>query len=747
MPSDKDYARQGVDQLLPRVPATLYEVAWQYSVFDWYTSIQSGDIDFELSPMHLAYLTPRAKSELFGEPDSLIVVSVDLSDPDNPQLTHEDGGPVEITTYTEADRFRVGHSYPANKTSSMTDYSITTHKEANSHHIAGLRDDAWGTNNVQDRFTRWAQSEYAETVCERADPEDMAILQGLAALGDDTTAMARLSDALLEEAGGEDVDLDALITVRIRLSGSDEFRYPGEIPALNEVMVEKKAERLESISVEDASGEGVGFLDSGHDGDAEQDRVTGGSPGLFGMYGKKQREHFPDLDPKGSSAWRTRPLDFDVAAAVATADSVFDDFYRGLGNNRRLYVLPYLACRSTECSPEDFAWFCESVFEPLREADDGFDELIEEVLRNASQDTTTEDDKDGPFADIGERDAWDTCRVASVLRITGNPDRVFFDTLDAGYWPAQIEDAHNKVLETAPFRGDGIFASGPDPEYSPLLGTGLRLHRYILYGGYFARTTEPTRSSEEADETPTAGHIDDHQMRRVNRLLVGGKLVVEDLLKGYLHKVVQEQHDEFGSDSEYIPVPVRSITEQYVQLHAVEAAGALQPARDTSPTFTLHDQEMTDTPSSRAERLEQFLDSHGALSEQHHRATFLIGGLVGRVTAYQHQQDISSTLVRRYPIDYLTKQTIKEVTKDVLQQDAEYAEAEEERSYWTNSRYTTRLTDTMLSADPETWPITDAELQWLYGLGITYGLNDSDIKSEQADTETPVVGAPTSDDG
>lgn len=746
MPIDMDYARQGVDRLLSQIPATLYEVGWQYSVFDWYTSMQSDDIDFELSPMHLAYLTPRAKSDLFGEPDSLIVISVDLSDPDNPQLTAKDDGPVEITTYTEADRFRVGHSYPVKKTSNMTDYSITTYKEADSHHIAGLRDDTYGTNNVQDRFTSWAQSEYAETVSDRADPEGVAILQGLATLGDKTEAMERLSDALLEEAGGEDVDLDALITVRIRIPGSNEYHFPGEIPVLNEVMVEKKAERLESISGEDASGEGVGFLDNGHDDDTEQDRVTGGSSGLFGMYGKKQREHFPNLDPKGSSAWRTRPLGLDVAAAVATADSIFDGFYRGQGNNRRLYVLPYLACRATECSHDEFEWFCESVFKPLREAEDGFDELVEEILRKASQDNATTSDDDTPFADVRGMDAWDKCRVASVLRVMGNPDRVFFDTLDAGYWPARIEDAHNQVIETTPFRGDGIFASGPDPEYSPLLGTGLRLHRYILYGGYFARTTEPTRSSEEAGETPTAGDIDDHRMRRVNRLLVGGKLAVEDLLEGYLHKVVQEQHDDFGSDSEYIPVPVRTISEQYVQLHALEAADALQPARDTSPSFTLQNQEMTDTPTSRNERLEQFLDSHGALSEQCHRATFLIGALVGRVTAYQHQQDISSTLVRRYPIDYLTKQTIKEVTKDVLQQDAEYAEAEEERSYWTNNRYTTRLTDTMLSADPEMWPTTDAELQWLYGLGIAYGLNDSDIKNDQADTETPDMGATTSDE-
>lgn len=741
MTSDTDYASEAVDRLQPRIPASLYEVAWQYTLFDWYASMQSGEIDFDFSAEHLAYLTPRAQSDLFGQEDSLVVVSVDLSNPDAPKLAEGDDGPVEIMTYTETDRFRVGHSYPANKTSSMTDYSITTQKTADAHHIAGLRDDAWGTNNVQDRFTDWAQSDYAEAVKERADPEDAAILDGLAALGDDEDAMDRLAEALLAEAGGEDVEIDALITVRIKLPGKDEFRYPGEIPILNEVMVEKKAERLESISVEEASGEGVGYLSDG-----EETSVTGGSPGLFGLYGKKQREHFPDLDHKGSSAWRTRPLQFDVAAAVATADSVFEDFYRGIGNNRRLYVLPYLACRAADCSADTIEWFYTNVFEPLRRADDDFEDRVDNVMRSVA--TAGEpDDSDDPFSDVGKDAAWDRVRVASVHMVSGNPDRVFFDTLDATSRPAQLDDVHNRVASSFPFHGDGIFAERPDASYSPLLGTNLVLHRYILYGRYFSRTSEPTRSSKEASETPTAGDIDDYRMQRVKRLLTDGELVIGDLLEDYLHKIVQEQHEAFGSDEEYTPVPVRSIVEQYVQLHALEAAGALEATRGTAPSFTITTPEMSkqNTHSSRDDRLEAFLDSHGALSEQHHRATFLLGALVGRVTAYQTREGVSSTLVRRYPIDYLTKQTVKEVTKEVLQQDSEYAEAEDRRSYWTNSRYTTRLVDTMLSADPAGWPISDAELQWLYGLGIAYGLNDTGLDHE-SDEAAPEQEVPLADD-
>jgi hypothetical protein len=724
MTSEKQYAAEAIDRMFPRVPATLYEVAWQYSLFDWYDTRLSGEIDFELSPEHLSYMTPRAKSELFGESDSLVVVSVDLSDPDNPQLAGN-GDSVYITTYTEADRFRIGHSYPANKTSNMTDYSITTYKSASAHHIAGLRDDAWGTNNVQDRFTDWAQSEPANTVRDRVEPEEQDIIDGLAKLGDDDAAMEKLSDALLDEAGGEDVEIDALITVRIRLPGEDTFHYPGEIPVLNEVMLEKKSERFESISVEDASGEGTGYLST------DRGRVTGGSPGLFGMFGKKQREHFPDLDDKGTSAWRSRPIDFETAAAVAAADSIFDDFYRGLGGSRRLYVLPYLVCRPTECAPEELSWFIDTVFRPLRDAEDEFDEIVEEVMRKSSSAASGDVQEETMFGDVAQTEAWDTVRIATVHQVSGNPDRVFFNSLDASYRPAQLEDAHNDVVQEVPFRDNGIFATSPPSSSSPLLGQGLKLNQYILYGGYFDRTTEPTRSSREANETPTVGDIDDYRMRRVRQFLTGETMSAHELLEHYLHKLVQEQNEQFGNDSDYSPVPVRSIVEQYVQIHALESVGALHSERGTIPQFTID--KMTDNPSSRDERLEQFLDSHGALSEQHHRATFLLGALVGRITAYQSREGISSTLVRRYPIGYPTKQTIKQVTKEVLQQDAEYAEAEERRSHWTNSRYTVRLTDTMLSSDPTTWPITDAELQWLYGLGIAYGLNDTSTEDQSVE--------------
>ncbi len=108
-------------------------------------------------------------------------------------------------------------------------------------------------------------------------------------------------------------------------------------------------------------------------------------------------------------------------------------------------------------------------------------------------------------------------------------------------------------------------------------------------------------------------------------------------------------------------------------------------------------------------------------------AVFLLGALVGRITAFQRnpEMDVSSTLLRRYPVDYLTKQTIKQVTKEVLQTNTDYIEAED-LSLKYNARYTDRLPDVMLHSDPSEWTMGRDELQWLYSLGISYGLADTD---------------------
>ncbi|WP_233565404.1 TM1802 family CRISPR-associated protein [Halorubrum sp. Atlit-26R] len=777
MPSS--YAKTAVSRFQPRIPASLYEIAWQYSLFDWYDSVQSDAIDWGLDPEHLPYLTPRAKDGLFGEPDSLIVVYADLSDPDNPSFrTEADGGAVELTTYTEADRFRVGHSYPQPRRGKMMDHSITTYKNASAELIAGRVEGK--RNTIQDRFTIWA-SKYGERVRDEVSDADAAILDGLIALGEDEMQLDTIADSLLGQVEQADEELDALITVAVRTPDREEYRLPGEIPVLNEVMAAKKSDRMDSTGVSDASGEATGFVTG------EETTVTGGSSGLFGMNSKKQREHVPRLVSDGSSVWRSRPVSYPVAAAIISAESLFDSFSRGLPGSGRLYLLPYLAARREDVSEQTFEWFYDRVYKRIQTADGGadgaFDDVIESIFVEIADVSSGDEEVELPFEEAPS--AWDQVRFAAVLQVSGNPDRVYFETLDAVSPALRLEDAHNEIVRYgAAFTPGGVFDGSPPSESSPLLGRGgLNLTQYILYGGYFARTTEPTRSSREASERPTAGDIDDNRTSRVRRLLSESQIDTHRLLEEYIHQIVQDQRTLFGEDNVYAAFPKRSVVEQYSQIHALGALGVLddsttvrfdtipmandndsdtalddfvQPESDgetgevpeDSPepdTAEAADEPVSEEPVSeepveqesetRESRLEAFISGHSALDDDEQEAIFVLGGLVGRISAYQNYENVSSTLIRRYPVDYLTKQTIKEVTKEVLQMNNSYAEADESRSYQTNTRYTTRLTGTMLAADPEEWHMTQTEIQWLYSLGITYGLSDYSNYTQQDDEQ------------
>jgi len=725
-----------LDRLPDRRPASLYGVAVQYSILDWYQTVVSDELDFELAPTHLTFMTPMAKPDLYQEDDNVLAVNVDLSDPDNPKFDEED--PVQFRSIDEGQRYKLGHSYPSNKTSSMTDYSITTHKEASEQHLAGEVDKWWGTGNIQDRFTDWAYSDATQAVIDENEDEAW-ILEALQELGNDEEHFQELIDRSLLDPEEDEEEHEVFITVRIKLSSENDYKLPGEIPILNEVMVKQKAERFENVSVEDAAGQGVGYVTG------EERHVTGGSAGILGMYGKKQREHFPDLTSDGSDAWRARPITHETAAAIATVNSVFEEFYQGLGENRRLYVLPYLGAHPDQITPAEFGSFATDVFEDLRTAGDAdFESTVSDVFFEREED---ENDVEAvPLFGETEKDKIKTpygqVLVATVFMVTGNPDRIHFETIRTDvYRPLKIASAHGSTLDEGPFADTGVFAATQTQSDSPLLRSRNQSRRAMaLFGGYFEWTTAPTRSSDEADGTPKAGDIDDVRSRRLNQFLTGEKVTEATLVEEYLHRLVQDQRNLFGEDSDY-EFPIFKLLEQYAQLRALNKIGALS-SRSVAQSKRSGEQQTDNTTiatvteqqsihDSRTDRLDDFIASHEVLSDSNpHQAVFILGGLVGRISAYQRKNGVSSTLVRRYPIDYLTKQSIREVTNEVLQMNNTYIESDDELPSTYNARYVDRLPDLMLSADPGQWNVPQNELQWLYALGIAYGMKDTQIDTE-----------------
>lgn len=802
--SPTEVAAEALERLPSRRVASLYDLAVQYATLDWYQTVTGGEIGFDLNPEHLSLMTPDAKRELYDEPDNALVVNVDLTG-ETPQLADGDGieerQAVEFRTVGRSQRYELGHAYPTNKTSSMTDYSLTTHKSASEHHLAGERDDAWGTANVVDRFTRWAHSEAADDVLAEYDG-DTGVLEGLRELGDDEDHLREVATRAASplDPDDEETDHELFVTVQIKTPSSDGYRYPGYFPVLNEVMAEQKRERLESMNV-DSAGEGTGYVTG------ETGRVTGASGGLLGMYTKQQREHFPGVPKDGTTAWRARPVSLSTATTLATADGVFESFFTRLGEGRRLYVLPYLRGLPAELDPETVVTFVKEVFDNLRTADGGgaFEDAVDDLFverRIETDDTSAAGDETGQtdgntdrsdddtdyaaMLGVDDRDdesVYDHVGITTALLVSGNPDRVFFQHLQTDtYRPRRFERARIKIAQE--LVQDRSFGDRPrklrDGGFR-LLGTKVQTAP-VVFGSDFERTTAPTRSSHEVEGTPKAGDIDDVVTRLLDSFLGGDAVPRAELLTGFVHELVQTQRDQFGADGEY-EVPDGRLLEQYVQFRALEAVGAVasddspdtisswlhreaetDTARKRDATDTTHPTQVTQTESAtngetdgstdddhnrRAERLAAFVDDHPVLAESDpHRAAFLLGGLVGRISALQRRNDISSTLTRRYPVDYLTKQSIKEVTKEVLDANETYIQSMDKLSGQYNRRYVEPLPDLMLSAHPSDWRVTQGELQWVYALGIAYGKNDQSDRDDDEDTsdETDADGTESSND-
>lgn len=185
-------------------------------------------------------------------------------------------------------------------------------------------------------------------------------------------------------------------------------------------------------------------------------------------------------------------------------------------------------------------------------------------------------------------------------------------------------------------------------------------------------------------------------------------------------------------------------------MQALSRAGVLGDLSSDDPrTIPASTETMSDTTdfSDRDNRLEQFIDSHPALAEdEERRAAFLLGALVGRVAAYQSRSGISRTVIRQHPIDAMTRGRISTTLGKVLEKNAHYSDDDENAGMLMNDRYITRLNDIVNRRTPEEWSLSTDDLRMHYGLGLTYGKNDTTLDdADEDEAEAAAVEAPTDD--
>ena len=667
----------------------------QYIYGKLYTLAIGGD---ELDP----YLTDYEAEDLIDEPDSLVVVRVDLSGKD-PKLADDQTGSVAVKNYKKDLIKKIAYShYDASR---GIDHSIT--------HKSGQRSSAGKiARYAKQRLTKWPDKQPISEVAE--NHQDGWVIDALAQLGEDEEVLNTIEKEVKRKISGT---ATSLLSVQIKLNDNDGYQYPGEIDVLNEAMKNRVESKLVSRNkATDSTGEAVDAVSG------ENVNSVGTSQDPVNYYLSKQMEKYPGLD--ADEAWRTHPLSKDSALCVSSAKPFVDSCtYTTLGAT--VYYLPYF---QGVPDPDSLRELYRDLY-TVRNSERGMTPIEKSYIaynRNSEN--------------IPDRLSF---YITAVQKHQKSRYDVYSDTMSAKlHYPVELSQSHRKLLDSWAFdeqKTDGrVNAAFGVPSESDDEDAGWRLLRggdfmpTIATGSYFYNTFP-------VPEEETDASADDARIQALVSVLSGDSIEVGELLKEYADRLVGETGDSF---------PQYTVASQYAQLCALAEAGLLKSESEkhepiSQPTEYLEGYDkMTKKAIAdgggkaalREKKLAQFLEQTPALNNEERRGSFLLGALVGEISDYQLSDkiDVSTTLIDQYPVKAISKPKLKRITEKVLDKDLIYSRDNEMRSTM-NAEVVDRLRDTMLEKDIDDWEIRNEELRFYYALGVTYGMNS--YVSDENDNE------------
>jgi hypothetical protein len=708
---------------LDRPIASLYDVAYLYGKLHALNTAKQYDVPID--DRYVERMTHESRTGYYEQEVGLFSVLLDLTG-DSPTLgkaaelderPDDDASPFVAESLDREKMLRVGFSRQGSRAAG--------HNMSLAHDVSKSSEDC--VKYVRQLFDRWSASDSVADVAE--DHDDGWILDDLREVGENSDLMDTIEDGVINairETFGD--EFSGVLSVRLKLPDADGYVYPGEVEVLNEAMRYRWVEkRMRSYSeADDASGDGRGLITG------DTDEVFGLSDSPLQRYKGKMAEKFPNLVVDES--WQQRPLTAEAAFAVTSGAPLLENFVQILGEDTAAYYVPYV--------PEPTVEQAVALYELAMEAADNSGAAVG-VIEDAATDPVNL--------------LYDDLQIHYVAAYTPGNKRKFIEEepcVDPNRFRA-IQDAHTKVLTAGLVAPDGdsppLFPSPPygrltddgdDEQGSKYLRTNAPVVTGVLTGGYFQSTFRHQSTDEDRDDH---GTTDLRAEATSTALAYDGQMDMDWLLAQYVPRLISEQRSAFEDGNE---LPESLLTRQYVQMQALARAGVLGDASSDDPrTIPASTETMSDTTdfSDRDDRLEQFIDSHPALADdEERRAAFLLGALVGRVAAYQSLNGISRTVIRQHPIDAMTRRRISTTLGKVLEKNAHYSDDDENAGMLMNDRYVMRLNDILNRRTPEEWSLSTDDLRMHYGLGLTYGKNDTSLDNGDED-EAAAAEAQTDD--
>ncbi|QRY21728.1 CRISPR-associated protein Csh1 (plasmid) [Halobacterium sp. GSL-19] len=711
--------------LLDRPMASLYDVAYLYGKLHALNTAKQYDVPID--DRYVERMTNESRTGYYEQEVGLFSVLVDLTG-DSPtfgkaseldERPDDDVSPFVVESLDREKMLRVGFSRQGSRAAG--------HNMSLAHDVSKSSEDC--DKYVRQLFDRWAASDSVADVAE--DHDDGWILEGLREVGEDSDLMDTIEENVtdfLQETFGD--EFNGVLSVRLKLPGTGGYIYPGEVEVLNDAMIYRWVEkRMRSYSAaDDASGDGRGLI-TGNTGE-----VFGLSDSPLERYKGKMAEKFPNLVVDKS--WQQRPLTAEAAFAVASGAPLLENFIQILGENTAAYYVPYVSEPSVEQAV--------ALYELAMDATDNsgtivdvLDDVVNNPVNPLHDDlqihymAVYEPGRKRKF--IEEEPCVDPSRVRAI-------QRAHTDVLTNGL---VAPDGDSPPLFPSPPYGR-LTDDGDDEQGSKYLRTNTPVVTGVLTGGYFQSTFRHQSTDEDRDDH---GTTDLRAEGTSTALASDGQMDPDWLLAQYVPRLISTQRGAFEDGNE---LPESLLTRQYVQMQALASAGVLGDTSSDDPrTSSASTEHMSNTTdfSDRDDRLEQFIDSHPALDEdEERRAAFLLGALVGRVAAYQSRNGISRTVIRQHPIDAMTRRRFNTTLGKVLEKNAHYSDSDENAGMLMNDRYITRLNDIVNRQTPKEWALSTDDLRMHYGLGLTYGKNDTTLDDADEDgTKAAAAEAQTDD--
>ncbi|MBX0288550.1 type I-B CRISPR-associated protein Cas8b/Csh1 [Halomicroarcula sp. F28] len=704
----KEYRAEKLEAELPDSPiGSLRDLQYLYGKL--YTLATTGGGEYA------PYLTPDAAGDLVDTDNSLIVVRVDVSG-DEPRLADDDLGSVQVTRYTDDLVQKVGHcKFSA---AAGIDHSVTHQAGRNSNPEKLAR-------YAKERLTRWATD---DVVTEAANEHQEGwIIEELAALGENETALETIEETLTRKLGGESAT--SLLTVQVKTDPDGEYQWPGDMDVFREAMRQRKLSKLVTKNkADDSSGDATDLVTG------LKARTVGTSEDPQNYFLGKQLEKFPGLDIE--EAWRSHPISEDAAITVMKAETFVEACtYRTFG--AKVYYLPYVFGR---LAPEKVYRLYELLY------------------------LAVDDEETTPIEDAYEKEREKTIEeqelrfyVSAVMPHQMSRYDVFGETLNGRlHYPKELAFCHNRFVESVSAFNRDHYADWTAPlptnQNWGLLETNDEQLHAVSTGWYF-RQTFAERDDDEAD-------ADDPRIEALVSVLSGEAIAVDVLLEEYVNRIIDNQTD----DSEHEGFPSFLVASQFAQLcvladedlKLLQTTDPLkdqitqQPEYDTDIMPSVDEITIADGGHPAAPKLESFISETPALSPDHdddpgsvtsqRRGAFLLGALVGDIGSYQeYSEDRSTTLVDQYPVKSITRSRIKKVTQETVAKTLTYTRQEKkQQGNYPGTKadhIVDRLRDTILNPDPEGWEIETDDLRFYYALGVTYGMNDHPWNRGETDAD------------